>query len=149
MIRRTVVAVACLAAFFAMASLAAAQAPEDAAQAAAESWLGVVDAGNHAGSWDAAAKLLRASVSQAAWTQVLGGQRGALGAVKSRNVRSRSLTEKPPMAFAVGGKVFSWGAGRYVVLQYDSAFASRGASETVVVMAEPDGAWRVASYSVR
>jgi hypothetical protein len=148
MSRRTVVAVACLAAYFGMASLAAAQAPEDAAQAAAESWLGIVDSGNYAGSWDAAARLLRASASQGTWAQAVGGMRGPLGALKSRTVKSRALTEKPPAAFTVGGKVLTWSAGKYVVLQYDSAFAGRGATETVVVMGEPDG-WRVASYSVR
>jgi hypothetical protein len=148
MIRRTGVAVACLAAFFGVASPAAAQAPEDAAQAAADSWLGIVDSGNYGGSWDAAARLLRASASQATWAQTVEGLRAPLGALKSRTVKSRGLTEKPPMAFTVGGKVFSWTAGKYVVVQYDSAFAGRGATETVVVMGEPDG-WRVASYSVR
>jgi hypothetical protein len=148
MARRAVVAVALLAAICGMTSVVLAQGAEDAAQAAAESWLGIVDSGNYAGSWSAAAKMLRASASEASWAQALGTQRGPLGGLKSRTLKSRALTEKPPMAFAVGGKIFNWAAGQYVVLQYDSAFASRGASETVVVMAD-GGGWRVASYSVR
>lgn len=147
MIRRTVVAVACLAALVGIASLAVAQSPEDAAQGAAESWLSGVDAGDYAGSWSGAAKALQSAVNQATWAQALGAQRGPLGALKSRSVKSRQLTDRPPVTRTVGGKVYTWGAGQYVVLQYDSAFASRGASETVVVMAD-GGGWRVASYSV-
>jgi hypothetical protein len=147
MVRRTVVAVASLVAVFGMTSVVLAQGPEDAAQAAAESWLSAVDSGNYAGSWSGGAKILQSTVNQAAWAQVLGGMRGPLGALKSRKVRSRQLTDKPPVTRTVGGKVYTWGAGQYVVLQYDSAFASRSASETVVVMAE-GGGWRVASYSV-
>jgi hypothetical protein len=148
MIRRTGIAVACLAAFFGMVSAAVAQSPEDAAQAAADSWLGIVDGGNYAGSWDAGANLLRSTLNQAAWTQVVGGLRGPLGGLKSRTVKSRQLTDKPPVSRQVGGRAYTWAPGQYVVLQYDSAFANRGAAETVVVMAE-GGGWRVASYSVR
>ena len=148
MFRRTLVAVAFLAAVFWMSPVVVAQGAEDAAQAAAESWLGAVDSGNYAGSWSSAAKVLQSTVNQSAWAQVLDGMRGPLGALKSRTVKSRQLTDKPPVTRTVGGKVYTWGAGQYVVLQCDSAFASRGASETVVVMAE-GGGWRVASYSVR
>jgi hypothetical protein len=148
MFRRTVVAVAFLAAVLGMTPVVVAQGAEDAAQSAAESWLGAVDSGNYAGSWSSGAKILQATVNQSTWAQVVGGMRGPLGALKSRTVKSRQLTDKPPVTRTVGGKVYTWGAGQYVVLQYDSAFASRGASETVVVMAD-GGGWRVASYSVR
>jgi hypothetical protein len=148
MVRRTVVAVAFLAALCGVTSVLLAQGAEDAAQAAAESWLAGVDSGNYAGSWSGGAKVLQSTVNQAGWAQVLGGMRGPLGALKSRTVTSRQLTDKPPVTRTVGGKVYTWGAGQYVVLQYNSAFASRAASETVVVMAE-GGGWRVASYSLR
>ena len=147
MVRRTLVAVACFAALVGLAPLAAAQAPEDAAQSAAESWLAGVDGGDYPGSWNGAAKALQSAVNQATWAQALGAQRGPLGALKSRSVKSRQLTDKPPVTRTVGGKVYTWGAGQYVVLQYDSAFAGRSASETVIVMAD-GGGWRVASYSV-
>ncbi len=147
MIRRSIVAVACLAALVGLASLAGAQSPEDAAQAAAESWLSGVDAGDYGGSWSGAARALQSAVSQATWAQALGAQRGPLGGLRSRSVKSRQVTDKPPVTRTIGGKVYTLGAGQYVVLQYDSTFASRGASETVVVMAD-GGGWRVASYSV-
>jgi hypothetical protein len=40
----------------------AAEKPEDAAQAAAESWLKLVDDGNYAASWEQAAKLFKGAV---------------------------------------------------------------------------------------
>jgi hypothetical protein len=46
--------------------------------------------------------------------------------------------------------VYTWTAGRYVVVQYDTAFANRASAvETVVAAAEPDGAWRVSGYSIQ
>lgn len=128
----------------------AAQSPEDAGQAAAESWLALVDSGNYAGAWDQAAKVLKAGARQPEWTQATAGMRSPLGRLASRKLKSREYTEKAPTTRVVGGKAYTWGSGRYVVLEYDTAFGSRpSAAETVVATAEADGAWRVASYSVR
>ena len=46
------------------ASLRAADPPEKAAQAAAESWLVLVDAGKYAESWDAAASLFKKALTK-------------------------------------------------------------------------------------
>jgi hypothetical protein len=142
--------VACLTGLsLALASVAAPSGPEDAAQAAAESWLGQVDAGDYAGSWAQAAPPFKSAVKQAEWSEAAANGRGSLGALVSRKLKSREYTEKAPATRLVGGKVYTLGAGKFVVLQYDSAFANKGsASETVVAM-EASGAWRVASYSVR
>ena len=69
-VRRSIVAaiiVACL-----VGPVVAADKPEDAAQAAAESWLTLVDAGDYAGSWDQAAKVFKGAVKQADWVQMSG-----------------------------------------------------------------------------
>jgi len=67
----------------------------------------------------------------------------------SRKLKSREYTEKPPTTRFVGGKVYTWGQGKYVVLHYDAAFANKpSAVETVTMMAEPDGVWRVSGYSI-
>jgi hypothetical protein len=128
----------------------AAEGPEDAAQAAAESWLAGVDAGDHAGSWERAGRLLKASVKQEDWSEALAATRTPLGPVASRRLKSREATEKPPTTRTIGGRVYTWSSGRYVVIQYDTAFANKAAAvETVVVAAEPDGAWRVSGYSIQ
>lgn len=142
---------ACL---FALLALAAApltaEGPEDAAQAAAESWLRLVDAGNYAGSWSQSGKALKAAFRQNEWAEAAEGVRAPLGGLVSRKVKSREYTERAPATRTIGGRVYTFGEGKFVVVQYESTFANKGqAAEGVVVAAESDGAWRVAGYSVR
>ncbi len=114
--------------------------PEDAAQAAAESWLKLVDEGDYKASWEQAAKLFKAAVKQDDWAQAAGSARSPLGKLVSRKVKSREYSEKLPGA----------PAGRYVVIQYESVFEKRASAvETVTPMADPDGAWRVSGYFIR
>jgi Protein of unknown function (DUF4019) len=126
--------------------------PEDAAQAAGESWLRLVDGGDYAGSWSQAAPVLKSAVQQADWAEMVRGARAPLGQLASRKLKSREYTEKAPTTTrVVGGKVYTWsGPGKYVVIQYDAAFAEKASAvETVIVMMGPDGGWRVSGYSVR
>jgi hypothetical protein len=140
---------ACLVGLFVLVGVARAEAPEDAAQGAAESWLAVVDGGAYAASWDQAARALKSAVKQSEWAAMAEGARAPLGKLGSRKLKSRESTDKMPTTRVIGGKVYSWGQGRYVVLQYESAFANKaGAVETVTAMADPDGAWRVCAYSI-
>ena len=124
--------------------------PEDAAQAAAESWLALVDRGDYAGSWERAARVLKAGVTQAEWARTTGAARSQAGKLVSRKLKSREYTEKPPTTRVVGGKVYTWGNGKYVILQYDTKFANKPSGvETVIAMADPDAVWRVSGYSIR
>jgi hypothetical protein len=145
--------VACLTAVLAVSGASfAADNPEDAAQAAAETWLRLVDGGNYPASWDQAARQLKGAVKQGEWAQMAETARSPLGNVVSRKLKSREYTEKPPTTRTIGGRVYTWGGGpgRYVVLRYETVFANKAAAEeTVVPMADPDGAWRVSAYDVR
>jgi Protein of unknown function (DUF4019) len=143
--------VACVVALLGFTGVAlAADKPEDAAQAAAEAWLRLVDGGNYPASWDQAARALKDAVRQAEWSRLAGAERTPLGRLVSRKLRSREYTEKAPTTRVVGGKVYTWGSGKYVVIQYDSVFANRASVvETVTPMVDPDGAWRVSGYSLR
>ncbi len=136
---RTKFTVGCLVSALAGSALAADK-PEDAAQAAAESWLKLVDAGDYAASWDQAAKLFKGAVKQADWSQMAGGVRTPLGKLVSRKLKSREYMEKLPGA----------PDGKYVVIQYDTVFEHKASAvETVTPMADPDGAWRVSGYLIR
>jgi hypothetical protein len=78
------------------------------------------------------------------------GVRSPLGRLVSRTLKSREYTEKMPTTRVIGGKVYTWGSGRYVVLQYDAVFANKASAvETVIPMADHDGVWRVSAYSIR
>jgi hypothetical protein len=118
----------------------AADKPEDLAQAAAESWLKLTDAGNAEASWDQAAKLFKGAVTKAQWAQALAGVRPPLGKVISRKLGSRQYSEK--MLGAPDGK--------YVTIQYETAFENKtSAVETITPMLDPDGVWRVSGYVIR
>jgi hypothetical protein len=114
--------------------------PEDAAQAAAEAWLKLVDEGGSDASWDQAASVFKAAVSKEQWKQALAGARGPLGKLVSRKLKSRQYTESLPGA----------PDGKYVVIQYDSVLEKKAAAvETVTPMLDTDGAWRVSGYFIR
>jgi len=122
------------------ASVGAADKPEDLAQAAAESWLKLVDAGDGAASWEQAAKLFKGVVTKDQWTQALAGVRPPLGKVVSRKLKSRQYSEKLPGA----------PDGKYVVIQYETVFEKKpSAVETITPMLDPDGVWRVSGYLIR
>ena len=130
----------CLIASFVAGLALAADKPEDVAQAAAESWLKLVDDASYDASWDQAAKVFKGAVKQVDWGQVAGGVRAPLGKLVSRKLKSREYTEKLPGA----------PDGKYVVIQYDTVFANKASAvETIVPMADPDGAWRVSGYFIR
>jgi hypothetical protein len=86
---------------------------EAAAQAAAESWLKTVDAGDYTSSWEQAAKLFKDAVTQEQWVRAAKGTRAPLGKLVSRRLKSRQYTEKLPGALD----------GKYVVIQFDTVFA--------------------------
>jgi hypothetical protein len=118
--------------------------PSDPATApavsAAGSWLALVDAGRYAESWDAAAPFFRGAVPRNAWVAQVGGVRGPLGAVRSRQLMGAQATASLPGA----------PPGSYVVIQYQTSFANRPAAvETVTPMLDPTGTWRVSGYFVR
>jgi len=118
----------------------AADKPEDAAQAAAESWLALVDAADYDASWEAAAKIFKHAVTKDQWKQAATAARGPLGKLVSRKVKSREYKEQVPGA----------PDGKYVMLQYDSVFENKASAvETVVPMVDPDGQWRVSGYFIR
>ena len=114
--------------------------PEDAAQAAADSWLKLVDTANYDASWEQAAEVFKGAVTKDQWTQTAAGVRTPLGKLISRKLKSREYTEQLPGA----------PDGKYVVIQFDTVFENKAeAIETVTPMLDPDGVWRVSGYFIR
>lgn len=114
--------------------------PESAAQTAAEKWLALVDAGKYAESWQAAAAHLKKVVNEKKWKQTMAPVRGPLGKVVSRKLKSAAYTKELPGA----------PEGEYVVVQFDTEFASKKAAvETVTPMKDKDGQWRVSGYFIK
>jgi len=136
---RALACVGMVAAVFA-ATARAVDKPEDLAQAAAESWLKLTDAGDAAASWDQAARLFKGAVTKEQWTQALAGVRPPLGKVISRKVTSRQYREKIPGA----------PDGKYVTIQYETVFEHKASAvESLTLMLDPDGVWRASGYFIR
>lgn len=113
---------------------------KDAAQAAAEAWLELVDTGKYEASWDQAAELFKGAVTKEQWLQACPGVRIPFGKLISRKVTSREYAEKVP-----GGP-----DGKYVIIQFESVFEKKqSAVETVTPKLDPNGKWRVSGYFIR
>ena len=121
-------------------TLQSAQKPEDLAQASAQSWLALTDAGKYAESWQEASTVFKAAITQAKWVEQLTPVRTPLGKVLSRKLKSATYIKDPPGA----------PAGEYVQIQYDTSFENRKDSvEIVAPMLDKDGKWRVSGYFIR
>lgn len=117
-----------------------AQGTEPAAQAAAESRVALIDQEQYAASWQAAAASFRNAVPQQKWAEAVGAARGPFGGLKSRGIKSSTATKTLPGA----------PDGEYVVLQFNTAFEKKAAAlETIAMLHDPDGQWRVVGYFVR
>jgi hypothetical protein len=117
-----------------------AQGTDPAAQVAAESWVALIDEGQYASSWQAAAASFRNAVPQQKWAEAVSAARGPFGGLKARSIKSSTATKTLPGA----------PDGEYVVLQFNTSFEKKAAAlETITVLRDPDGQWRVVGYFVR
>jgi Protein of unknown function (DUF4019) len=114
--------------------------PEPRAQMAAEAWLGHVDVGDYATSWQEASAYFQGAVTEHEWTASLNGVRKPLGHVVSRKLQSVQHTTSVPGA----------PDGNYVVMQFATRFENKqAATETVTVLQEQDGTWEAAGYYIK
>jgi hypothetical protein len=111
---------------------------EQSARAAAQDWLGHVDAGAWDAAWEATAPGLRDTVAREQWREQRTPTRAALGATRSRRLvrtTARDSLRRAP------------DAGPFVLLRYHSTFGAELYVETVLVEDTGD-AWQVAGYEV-
>ena len=113
---------------------------EKAAVVSAKKWLGIVDEGNYAGSWDEAAAYFKGALKKDQWNSALNAVRTPLGALVSRKVKSTAYKTALPGA----------PDGEYVVIVFESSFENKKAAiETVTPMLDTDGTWRVSGYYIK
>jgi hypothetical protein len=106
---------------------------------AADAWLGLVDAGRYGASWDAAAATFKDAIDRAKWETTVEDVRNKMGGVAKRKLRAarhaRNLPNSPE--------------GEYVVIENVTNFENRPLStETVTLMRQADGSWKVAGYFI-
>ncbi len=122
------------------APVAAAAGEDQAPVAAAQAWLTMVDKGQYSQSWAETGAHFRTMVSQELWEAQLGAIRSQLGPLLSRELGAqKSLTTVP------GGP-----DGEYCVMSFKTSFGNKAAAtETVTVMKDKDGRWRLAGYFIK
>ncbi|HWZ63367.1 MAG TPA: DUF4019 domain-containing protein [Steroidobacteraceae bacterium] len=112
--------------------------PEMQAQQAALNWLALLDAGDYQQSWVTAADYFQSSIEERQWASTVSQVRRPLRAVKSRTVSSVTFVNST----APGGDHF--------VIQFSTDFRRKsGATETVTLLKNLDGRWRVSGYHIR
>jgi len=110
------------------------------ATAAAETWLGHVDAGDYAGSWHEASAYVHGAITEQAWVASLTRVRTPMGQLLSRQLKQVQHTTSVPGA----------PDGDYVVIQFDTRFEHKQAAvETVTFMQEKKGEWKAAGYYIK
>jgi len=113
---------------------------QKAAITAADQWLGLIDAGRYAESWQESATYFRNAVTEDQWAQLLNATRKPLGELVYRKVKNATFTTSLPGA----------PDGEYVVIQFETIFKKKGSAiETVTPMFEKDGGWRVSGYFIK
>ena len=114
---------------------------ERAGSEAAAVWLDVVDAGLYAESWSVAADGLKGQVNEESWVKTIGGMRTPLG-----EVLQRELT-RTYFATSLAGAPDD---GEYVVCIYETKYENKAeVVETVSLVKESDGAWRIGGYFIK
>lgn len=113
---------------------------EKAGVAAARAWVGLIDEGQYAESWNEAAPVFQGAVPEQKWADSLDKVRKPLGSLVSRNLKSTQEVSHLPGA----------PDGKYVVMQFDTSFANKqSAIETVTVGPEEDGQWKASGYYIK
>ena len=133
--------IAVMLALFLTVRIVAAQAPPDVGgERATSAWLRLVDEGKYAQSWQDASSYFRSRVTKGDWVGTISSLRQALGGVAARELVSNKTARSLPGA----------PDGNYVVIQYHTSFTHKAsATETVVMMLDKDGQYRLAGYFIR
>ena len=112
----------------------------EAAEEATLAWLGLVDSGQYAQSWDESSSLFHKALPSEGWVATLDSARGSFGAALSRDKSSATYATELPGA----------PDGEYVVFQFNTSFENKASAvETVTAMKDTDRAWHVSGYFIR
>jgi len=123
---------------------------EEQAVVRAEEWLALVDVGDFEESWEHTAShfksgifekhFFKSGISKQQWQSSLRTVEDSLRKAVLRRLKSKRYTTKLP-----------WEPpGQYVVIEYETTFERQmNRTETVILMKESDGEWRVAGYKFK
>ena len=116
--------------------------PEKEAAAAEEAlaWLQMVDRGAYEESWRSSAAFMKDSVTLEQWVKTMEQSRKPMGALVSREVNSSEYRTMLPKVLM----------GHYVIIEYHTTFANATPLfESITLILEEDGRWRVGGYYLK
>ena len=117
-------------------SLAEKRSREKEVRAAAEEWLGLVDAANYTAAYAAESARLRTATTQEQFVRSMEGRRQPFGRVLSRKFIGAAFTRKLTGA----------PDGHYESILFRTAFAHKSVAAERVILSQESGAWRVVDY---
>jgi len=114
------------------------EAKERAARSA-EAWLVLLDQGEYAENWESSASLAKNAVGKDQWVESMESARTMFGSLVNRTVKSTEYARTLPGV----------PDGDYVIIQYQTSFEKKNSAiETVTLMLDSDGKWRVSGYFI-
>jgi Protein of unknown function (DUF4019) len=111
----------------------------EAAKESADRWLNLVDSGSFNASWMEASGAFKGGITRDSWQNIWSAVRAPLGPFQSRTFKKGEYRVHIPE----DPKEDKW-----ILIEYDSAFANRSVVEVITSKQEKDGQWRVAGYDV-
>ena len=117
-------------------SLAEKRSREKEVRAAAEEWLGLIDAANYTAAYAAESPRLRAATTEEQFVRSMEGRRQPFGRVLSRKFIGAAFTRKLTGA----------PDGHYESILFRTAFAHKSVAAERVILSQDSGAWRVVDY---
>jgi hypothetical protein len=110
------------------------------AQAGVEAWLAMLDKKQYEQTWETACTYFKSLVTKEQWVSQVSAVRNPLGDLISRDLKMNLYQKTMPGA----------PDGEYYVLSFNTVFKNKAlANETVTVMKDKDGQWRLVGYFIK
>ncbi|MEF8817800.1 MAG: DUF4019 domain-containing protein [Salinibacter sp.] len=110
----------------------------EAAKAASQEWLALLDADEYEATWEEGATFFKSKVSAEQWAAQIRQAHSSLGSFQSRSLVTARYTRSIPNA----------PEGEYVIAQYRATYGTQETVETVSLKKDQEE-WRVAGYFVK
>ena len=106
----------------------------------AQAWLAMVDKGQYDQSWETASSYFKSMVTKEQWVSQVAAVRKPIGNFISRDLKMNQYEKTMPGA----------PDGEYYVMSFNAVFENKASAiETITVMKDSDGQWRLAGYFIR
>ncbi len=100
------------------------------------SWLALLDKENYSESWDQSSSLMKSTIENQSWNQILQQTRKNLGKVISRTIVDKRIAKNPK----------DLPPGNYLVMVYKTQFKNKASALELVTLFLENDQWRTVTY---